>query len=434
MALQQDASFSPKVDHVNDSFIVRGGNRLEGAVDIAGAKNSALKLMAVALMAQGRTVLTNCPVIDDIQYMADVLRSLGCVVDVDADTVTIDCPKDLSHMAVGEVMQKFRASICVLGPLLARQGQAQVSLPGGDAIGGRPLNMHQAGLMALGAEVNVKHGVLHAVAQKLVGTEVKLAFPSVGATENTVTAAVLASGRTVLHNAAREPEIVDICSMLSAMGASIQGVGTSTITIDGVSELKPVEHRVVGDRIVAGTWAAAAMITRGCITVRGIDPMNLHVPLEKFAQSGAEIERGADHFTVNQPTRPTALKVSTLPFPGFPTDLQPMAIAIASLAEGHSVVTENVFESRFAFVTEMIRMGANASVSGHCAELVGQEKLSSTTVNSSDIRAGAGLVLAALWAEGDTEVKDVYHIDRGYHGFENTLAELGGDIQRISRP
>ena len=411
-----------------------GGARLEGSVKVSGAKNSVLKLMAAALLAEGTTTLTNCPEILDVPLMAEVLRGLGCEVSVDHETVRITTPATVSSDADFDAVRQFRASVCVLGPLTSRTGRAVVALPGGDAIGSRPLDMHQSGLEKLGATTYIRHGAVVAEATKLVGAEIELDFPSVGATENILTAAVLAEGRTVLENAAREPEIVDLCVMLRQMGAQLTGEGSPTIVIDGVDKLYPTQHEVIGDRIVAGTWAYAAAMTRGDITVSGIAPRHLHLPLEMLKFAGAQISSYENGFRVNMPHRPKAVDYQTLPFPGFPTDLQPMAIGISAIAEGTSVITENIFEARFRFVDEMMRLGADATVDGHHVVLRGVEQLSSTPVWSSDIRAGAGLVLAGLCAAGETEVHDVYHIDRGYPNFVENLQQLGAKIERVSGP
>lgn len=417
---------------VKDKFLVNGGARLQGSVRVDGAKNSVLKLMAAALLVEGTTTLTNCPEILDVPLMRDVLVGLGCEVEIDGHTVTIHTPAELKSDADFPAVTQFRASVCVLGPLTARCGRAVVSLPGGDAIGSRPLDMHQSGLEQLGATTRTQHGAVVAEAEKLTGANITLDFPSVGATENILMASVMADGQTVLDNAAREPEIVDLCRMLRSMGADIQGEGSPQITINGVEKLHPTSHEVIGDRIVAGTWAYAAAITRGDITVGGIAPRYLHLPLEKLKLAGAQVETYENGFRVVMNQRPVATDYQTLPFPGFPTDLQPMAIGVNAVADGVSVVTENVFESRFRFVDEMLRLGADATVDGHHVVLRGIEQLSSTTVWSSDIRAGAGLVIAALCAEGTTEVRDVFHIDRGYPSFVENLQKLGADIKRVS--
>ena len=419
---------------MKDQFIVSGGARLEGTVVVDGAKNSVLKLMAAALLAEGTTTLTNCPQILDVPLMRKVLEGLGCEVEIDGSVVSITVPEKPQSNADFDAVRQFRASVCVLGPLTARCGHAKVALPGGDAIGSRPLDMHQSGLEKMGARTRIEHGAVVAEADGLHGASIKLDFPSVGATENILTAAVLADGETVLHNAAREPEIVDLCTMLKEMGANIEGEGSSTITIRGVEKLHPTEHKVIGDRIVAGTWAYAAVMTQGDITVGGIAPRQLHLPQEKLKSAGAEIEAYDNGFRVCMRKRPVAVDYQTLPFPGFPTDLQPMAIGLSAIADGTTIITENVFESRFRFVDEMLRLGADAQVDGHHVVIRGQERLSSTHVWSSDIRAGAGLVLSALCADEVTTVHDVFHIDRGYPNFVENLTRLGATIERTQEP
>jgi UDP-N-acetylglucosamine 1-carboxyvinyltransferase len=417
---------------VAEHFAVRGGARLVGDVDVVGAKNSVLKLMAAALLAHGTTTLTNCPEILDVPLMADVLRSLGCTVQVEHGTVTIDVPAEPGAQADDRSVSRLRASVCVLGPLVARCRRAVVPLPGGDAIGSRPLDMHQAGLRKLGASMEIEHGRVVAHAEALRGAQIWLDFPSVGATENILMAAVLADGTTVIDNAAREPEIVDLCTMLQQMGAKIDGVGSSTVTVHGVTGLQPTRHRVIGDRIVGATWAFAAAITGGEVTVRGVDPHHLDLVLDKLRSAGAETTTADESFTVSLAGRPRAVDFVTLPYPGFATDLQPMAIALSAVADGTSMITENVFEARFRFVDEMIRLGADARTDGHHAVVRGVPRLSSAPVWASDIRAGAGLVLAALCAEGQTEVWDVEHIDRGYPRFVENLRGLGADIERVT--
>jgi UDP-N-acetylglucosamine 1-carboxyvinyltransferase len=417
---------------VSERFLVTGGNRLSGEVSVSGAKNSVLKLMAAALLAEGTTTITNCPDILDVPLMAEVLRGLGCEVVLEGDEVAITTPAEPEYHADFPAVTQFRASVCVLGPLVARCRRAVVALPGGDAIGSRPLDMHQSGLRLLGAKSEIQHGCVVAEAEDLHGASIRLAFPSVGATENILMAAVLAQGETVIDNAAREPDIVDLCNMLGRMGARIEGAGTSTLTIQGVRELRPTTHRVIGDRIVAATWGVAAAMTRGDVRVRGVNPRHLALVLDKLRAAGAEVTTEADGFRVVQADRPRAVNFATLPFPGFPTDLQPMAIGLAAIADGTSMITENVFEARFRFVEEMIRLGADARTDGHHAVVRGIPHLSSAPVWSSDIRAGAGLVLAGLVADGTTEVHDVYHIDRGYPRFVEDLTDLGGDIERVA--
>src|SRR5690625_3737826 len=415
---------------VSEHFRVHGGCRLVGDVGVVGAKNSVLKRMAAALLARGTTTITNCPEILDVPLMGDVLRSLGCEVDIDGSTASITVTDEISHEAVSPSMRKLRASVCVLGPLVARCRKAVVTLPGGDAIGSRPLDMHQSGLRQLGATSHIEHGAVVAAAENLHGAQIWLDFPSVGATENILMASVLAEGTTVIDNAARGPAVVDLCVMLQQMGAKLEGSGTSPLAVHGVESLEAVEHEVIGDRIVGATWAFAAVATRGDIRVRGVDPKNVNLVLEKLRIAGAEISLGEDEFRVTQHRRPEAVDYVTLPYPGFPTDLQPMALALSAVADGTSMVTENLFESRFRFIEEMVRMGADARTDGHHAVVRGVERLSSAPVWASDIRAGVGLVLAALCSEGVTEVWDVFHIDRGYPSFVENLRGLGADIER----
>jgi UDP-N-acetylglucosamine 1-carboxyvinyltransferase len=410
---------------------VHGGARLVGEVGVVGAKNSVLKLMAAALLAEGTTTLTNCPEILDVPLMADVLRSLGCQVTVDHDVVVITTPAMPEPEADYASVSKLRASVCVLGPLVARCRRAVVPLPGGDAIGSRPLDMHQNGLRQLGAHSTIEHGRLVAEAAGLHGAQIWLDFPSVGATENILMASVLANGTTVIDNAAREPEIVDLCLLLQQMGAKIEGAGTSTLTVHGVELLQPAEHRVIGDRIVAGTWAIAATLTRGDLVVRGVNAHHLDLVLEKLRMAGADVTVLEDGFRLVMDGRPRSVDFVTLPYPGFATDLQPMAIALSAVSEGTSMITENVFEARFRFVEEMVRLGADARTDGHHAVVRGVEWLSSAPVWVSDIRAGAGLVLAGLRAEGVTEIWDVFHIDRGYPRFVDDLNRLGAQVERV---
>jgi len=417
-----------------ERFVVTGGARLAGAVSVTGAKNSVLKLMAAALLAPGRTRLTNVPQIMDVPVMSQLLRRLGCTVEASPGAVMIDVPEQIGHEADYDLVRRIRGSIAVLGPLLARCGEARVALPGGDAIGSRPLDMHIAGLIRLGAEVEIEHGYVVARAARLAGAQVWLDFPSVGATENVLMAAVLAKGTTTIDNAAREPEIVDLCQMLAQMGASIDGVGTSTLEIVGVEGLAPTSHSTVPDRIVVGSWAIGAVMTRGDVFVQGGRPEHLEVPLSKLADAGAVVTPEPGGLRVRMDGRPRSVDLVTLPYPGFPTDLQPMFLALDGIAEGTAMVTENVFESRWMYVDELRRLGADVRTDGHHAVVRGRERLSAAPVRAHDIRAGVGLVLAALVADGRTEVADVHHIDRGYEGFVDKLVGLGADVRRESAP
>ncbi len=400
-----------------------------------GAKNSVLKLMAAALLAEGRTTISNLPEIVDVAIMNELLQRLGCQTSESSDGtgsegVEIDVPAAVLSDAPYELVRKIRASICVLGPLLARTGRAHVAMPGGDNIGSRKLDMHFAGLERMGASLTIEHGFVVAEAAALTGATIWLDFPSVGATENLLMAAVLAKGGTTIDNAAREPEIVDLCQMLVAMGAQIGGVGTSTLEIEGVDALQPVSHRAVSDRIVAGTWAMAAVMTRGDVTVRGANAHHLDIALDKLVTAGAQIDVDPSGFRVRMLDRPRAFDVVTLPYPGFPTDLQPQAIALLSVAEGSSLITENLFDARFVFCDEIARMNADVRTDGHHAVVRGKPRLSAAPVRATDIRAGVGLVLAGLVADGITSVLDVHHIDRGYARLEQQMRTLGADVRR----
>ena len=429
-----------------DVFRLTGPAQLAGTIDVRGAKNSVLKLMAASLLAVGRTTITNVPAILDVRIMVELLVRLGCEVDYDAaeGVVSIDVPAEVGIQADYELVRAMRASISVLGPLTARMRAAHVALPGGDAIGSRGLDMHQVGLEALGAVVHLDHGYFVAEAPDgLRGTEIVLEFPSVGATENLVMAATLAHGTTTIANAAREPEIVDICTMLVEMGAQIEGIGTSDLTITGVESLQPVTHRTVGDRIVAGTFAFGAALSAGDVTVRGVGLDIMPNIGMKLRDSGAKVEdlgevilgdgtRGKGFRVIGAP-RPHAIRVATMPFPGFPTDLQPFVIALNSVSDGIGLLSENLFEARWRFVQEIARLGAKVRIDGNHALVTGSESLSGAEVEASDIRAGAGLVMAALRAGGVTEVSGIDHIERGYENFVENLRALGVDIERVEK-
>jgi UDP-N-acetylglucosamine 1-carboxyvinyltransferase len=417
-----------------DAFRVVGPARLSGSVAVRGAKNSALKLMAASLLAPGKNTLLNVPDIADVEIMSELLERLGCAVTHDRSnhSLTIDVPEVPSHKADYDLVRKMRASINVLGPLVTRVGEADVALPGGDAIGSRGLDFHIEGLRALGVDVHQEHGYVIAKApQGLTGATVSLDFPSVGATENLMTAAVLANGTTTIENAAREPDIVDIGEYLIKMGAQIEGLGSSTIAITGVNRLSPATHATLPDRIVTGTWAFAAAMTQGDITIIGGRHDHLEIPLDKLVEAGAVITTTPDGFRVKMDRRPSAVDIATLPYPGFPTDLQPMAICMNAIADGHALVTENVFEGRFMFVNELKRLGATITVDGHHAAVNGLPMLSGAPVQATDIRAGASLVLAGLVSEGITIVEDGYHVDRGYPDFAEDLRSLGADVTRV---
>ena len=397
---------------------------------ISGAKNSALKLMAAALLADGRTVISGAPRIADCLTMSQVLEHLGAEVVWDGPDMIVDTAGASGVEAPYELVRAMRASIVVLGPLLARRGQARIAMPGGCNIGSRKIDLHLKGLERMGARFSYEHGYLLSEAPELRGAVISLDFPSVGATENVLMAAVGASGTTVVENAAREPEIQDLAAMLAEMGAKIDGAGTTTIEIIGTGDLRPVTHRVVPDRVEAGTFALAACATRGDVVLAGARPDHLDLFLAKLSDAGAALTVEDDGVRVAMDGRPRAVDFVTLPYPGFPTDLQPQMLAMLATADGTSIATENVFESRFMFVDELQRMGADVRTEGHHAVVRGVDRLSAAPVRALDIRAGAATVIAALAADGTTEISHVYHLDRGYEALEAKLTGLGAEVRR----
>ncbi|MEY4157953.1 MAG: UDP-N-acetylglucosamine 1-carboxyvinyltransferase [Actinomycetota bacterium] len=414
---------------------VRPGNKLTGTVVVPGAKNSVLKLMAACLMADGDFTLTNVPDIDDVATMSDLLSAIGLSITHDKEhgQLAITNPGGLRLVAPYELVERIRASINVLGPLLGRFGEVRIALPGGDDFGSRPIDMHLNGLMQMGAEFTIRHGDVHAVADRLHGADITLDFPSVGATENLVTAAVFAKGTTTIDNAAREPEIVDLCNMLVAMGASIDGIGSSTIGIHGVERdaLRPTSHAVIPDRVQAATYVAAAAITGGEVLVRGAVPEHMEMLLRRFNDMGITVEPQHNGVFVVGPDKLKSIDVVTLPFPGVATDYKPLVVALLAVGDGIGIVTENLYPGRFRYVDELRRLGANIRTDGHHAIVRGVPRLSGAPVRAPDIRAGAALVVAGLVAEGETVVSDVQHIDRGYDDLVGRLASLGADITRI---
>ncbi len=413
---------------------VEGGHPVTGTVTVEGAKNSALKLMAATILAPGVTTLENVPNISDVHIMGKVLQELGATVEVvDTHTLRIDTSAVDSWETPYSLVAQMRASTAVLGPLLARFGKAIVAMPGGCNIGARKIDMHILGLEALGVEFDVDHGDIYATAPHgLVGTTVTLDFASVGATENLIMASVHAKGTTVIDNAAREPEIVDLANMLNEMGANIQGAGSPVIEIHGVGELHPVTHTVVGDRIEAGTFLAIGGLVGQPLTVRGFDPVHLGLVLRKYEQMGITVKRGEREVTISRERNLIPVDIQTLPFPGFPTDMQAQTMCLLALAKGTCVVTENVFENRFMFASELQRMGSNIIIQGHHAVVHGVEALSGAEVRSPDLRGGAALVMAGLVADGMTTVSDIYHIDRGYERFVEKLRSLGAYVGRAT--
>ena len=415
---------------------VEGGHRLGGTVEVAGAKNSALKLMAATLLASGVTTLENVPNISDVHIMGKVLKRLGATIDViDEHTLAIDTAGVDSWEAPYELVAKMRASTAVMGPLIGRFGRAVIAMPGGCNIGARKMDLHFQGLEAIGVKFENDHGYIHADGTAgLSGSMVSLHFPSVGATENLIMAAVRARGTTVIDNAAREPEIVDLARMLNEMGAKVSGAGTPVIEIEGVDELHPVTHRVVGDRIEAGTFLVAGALTGDEIEVKGFEPTHLSMVIKKLELMGVEIDCTPFGARVRRAGPILPADIQTLPYPGFPTDMQAQVIALSALAEGSSVITENIFENRFMFASELMRMGADIRIEDHHALIHGVKGFSGAQVVSPDLRGGAALVLAGLVAEGVTQVSAIHHIDRGYERFVDKLQGLGAHVERLSIP
>ncbi len=411
-------------------FVVTGGKPLRGKVRVGGAKNSVLKLMAASLLTPEECVIHNAPRIADVEIMSEVLQHLGAEVERTDGSLRIKAGEFASREAPYHLVRRMRASIIVLGPLVARWGEARVAIPGGCNIGSRKIDMHLKGLAEMGAEITTEHGYVHARASRLRGAHIVLDFPSVGATENLVMAAVGAEGVTRIENAAREPEIQDLISFLVSMGACIEGAGSPVVEVTGPTPLRGAVHTAIGDRIEAGTLAVAAAVAGGEVLIEGADPGHLGMPLEKLRDAGVGIEVMGEGIKVKGGGVYRSVDLATLPYPGFPTDMQPQMMVLLSLAEGISVITENVFESRFMFVDELNRMGCDITIEGHHAVVKGVGRLSGAEVSAPDLRAGAALVLAGLAAEGETHVLDIHHIDRGYERLEEKLSSLGADIRR----
>jgi UDP-N-acetylglucosamine 1-carboxyvinyltransferase len=413
-------------------FLIEGGHRLEGSIVISGAKNSALKLMAASLLARGETELTNVPRISDVFTMIEVLEHLGARITFEGDRLAIDTSGDLNTEAPYDLVRRIRASFNVFGPLLAREGHARVAMPGGCKIGTRPIDIHERALSELGAKIALDHGYVEGIAPVLRGSNVVLDFPSRGATENLLTAASLAEGTTVIDNAAREPDITALIEFLQSMGAQISGAGTSTVTITGVADLRPASYRVPSDPIEAGTFALAVLSTRGEAEFRVARPAEMEIFLRKLNDTGVEWTPSEEGLRVSIDRRPSAIDFVTLPFPGFPTDLQAPTMAYLATAEGTSIITENVFEARFMHVDELVRMGADIRTEGHHAVVRGVPRLQGAPMRATDLRSGAALVIAALGAQGQSEIYDVHHIERGYVDLVGRLQMLGANIERRS--
>jgi UDP-N-acetylglucosamine 1-carboxyvinyltransferase len=421
---------------VTDAFIVRGGHRLRGEVVVSGAKNSALKLLAAALLAEGTSRIRNVPDIADVHNMIAMLDHLGIGVGrLGDEDLTVDVPADVGQETSAELAARLRASLVLLGPLVARTGRARLAQPGGCNLGNRSIDMHLTGLAGMGADIQLGPDWIEVRAERLHGTDIDLEYASVGATENLMLAAVLAAGTTTIRNAAREPEIEDLAIFLQKMGADILGAGSPEITIIGVDDLRPVDHWVIGDRIEAGSFAVAAALTDGELRIRGVDPAFLRLPLAKLEAAGVDVRDRPDGFVVRGTGELVATDVATLPFPGCPTDLQALFVVLLSQAQGTSMVTENVYDGRFGIVPQLRAMGAEIEVSGHHAIVRGPRRLRGTTVRATDLRAGAALVIAGLVARGTTTVTEPRHIDRGYAHFAARLQSLGADVERlVTRP
>ena len=411
---------------------ITGGVRLEGEVKASGAKNAALPILAASLLTADDLVLHNVPHLSHIATMGKLLTGLGLTVERQEESVRLNARSLTTLTAPYDLVKTMRASIVTLGPMLARFGEAQVSLPGGCAIGARPVDQHIKGLQAMGADVQIEHGYVVARASRLKGAHIVTDMVTVTGTENLLMAATLAEGKTVLENAAREPEVVDLANCLIAMGAKIKGAGTPVIEVEGVEKLHGASHRVLPDRIETGSFLVAALMTRGDVTVTDASPHTLDIVLEKLREAGAEVTIGEDWVRAKINRRPKAVSVRTVPHPGFPTDMQAQFMALDTIAEGTGRITETIFENRFMHVPELQRLGANITVDGHTAVVTGVERLSGANVMATDLRASASLVIAALVAQGESVVDRIYHLDRGYDHMEVKLRSLGAEIERIS--
>jgi len=415
-----------------DKLRITGGRPLEGEVRVSGAKNAALPIMCAALLSAKALRLSNVPRLMDVSTMAKLLGQMGVTIERTAQDEISLCGENLSDpTAPYDLVRTMRASVLVLGPLLARCGRAKVSLPGGCAIGQRPVDQHLKGLQAMGATITIEHGYMHAAARRLRGARVVMDLVTVTGTENLMMAATLAEGTTLLENAAREPEVVDLARCLSAMGASIEGAGSGVIRVEGVASLGGATHRVMPDRIETGTYLAAAAATRGKVRLTGIDPGSLDATLEKLREAGATISVKNALIEIEMSGRPSSVSVRTAPYPGFATDMQAQFMALATLAKGTAVITETIFENRFMHALELQRLGADISIQGNSAVVRGVERLQGAGVMATDLRASAGLVIAGLAAEGETMVDRIYHLDRGYETLEKKLSALGARIERV---
>ena len=415
-----------------DSLLIRGGRRLEGELSVSGAKNAALPILFASLLVAGEVDVENVPALQDVNTSIKLLRLLGVAVDnSDPDRIVLDASRVSSTTAPYELVKTMRASILVLGPLVARFGEARVSLPGGCAIGQRPVDQHIRGLEAMGAKIEIENGYVVAKASRLHGARIVTDMVTVTGTENLLMAACLADGETRIENAAREPEVVDLARLLVRMGARIEGAGTDRIVVQGVSRLQPASHRVMADRIEAGTFLCAAAACGGDLTLFDVEPAAMGATLDRLAETGAGLEIGENWLRVKMDRRPKAVSVRTSPYPGFATDMQAQMMALDCIATGSATIAETIFDNRFMHVQELIRLGANIHIDGHVAIVNGVDHLSGATVMATDLRASAGLVIAGLCARGETRVERIYHLDRGYAAMERKLASVGADITRL---
>jgi len=416
-----------------EKIVVKGGCKLRGEVNISSAKNSVLPIIAASILCGEKCEIRNAPMLEDVIVICDVLRSLNAKVDIDRknNIITIDTSEVITCEPDAELVKKMRASFLIMGPMVARFGRFKISLPGGCNIGSRPIDLHLKGLSALGANISLGHGYVEAYTNKLVGSQIYLDFPSVGATENIMMSAVMAEGETTIENAAAEPEIVDLASFLISMGAKIKGAGTDTIHITGVKKLKGVSHTPVYDRIEAGTFMIAAAITKSKIRINGILEEHMKPVIAKLTECGLSMEQFGRSIIVDGDRELRPVDIKTMPYPGFPTDMQAQMMALLSTVNGTSVITETIFENRYMHVNELKRMGANIKTEGRSAIIEGVPRLTGAEVKATDLRAGAALIIAGLAAEGTTSIQDVYHIDRGYVEIEKKLQKLGANIIRI---
>ena len=416
-----------------EKIIVKGGKKLNGEVDISLAKNSVLPIMVASILSPNEVTIKNAPLLEDVSVLDNLLEELNC--DVDFSKITGDLKINTSNIEPmdtnNDLIRKMRASFLIMGPMLARFGKCKISLPGGCNIGSRPVDLHLKGFKMLGADIEIGHGFVEAKVEELKGNRIYLDFPSVGATENLLMASVLAKGTTIIENAAEEPEIWDLANFLNSMGAHIEGAGMGRITIEGVEALNGIEYKPLYDRIEAGTFMVAAAITNSIITINGVNEEHLRPTIEKLKECGVKFETKDDSIVVDGTGSKSPVDIKTLPYPGFPTDMQPQMMSLLSLTKGSSIVTETVFENRFMHVAELVRMGANIKIDGRTAIIDGVEALTGCDVKATDLRAGAAMILAGLAAHGDTKIGDLYHIDRGYTNIEEKFRKLGADVYRI---